>query len=36
MELPSREIRDWIVQSGMESGMQAGFDLLEEIAISLR
>lgn len=35
MELPGKEIRDWIVETGMESGMQEGLDLLEHIAISL-
>jgi uncharacterized protein YndB with AHSA1/START domain len=33
---PSREIRDAIVESGMETGLQEGMDILEEIAISLR
>ena len=33
---PSREVRDAIVDSGMETGMQEGMDILEEIAISLR
>jgi uncharacterized protein YndB with AHSA1/START domain len=33
---PSKEIRDAIVDSGMETGMQEGMDILEEIAISLR
>jgi uncharacterized protein YndB with AHSA1/START domain len=33
---PSKEIRDMVIDSGMESGMQAGWDLLEQIAISLR
>jgi uncharacterized protein YndB with AHSA1/START domain len=32
----SREIRDMIIDSGMEGGMQEGMDLLEEIAVSLR
>ena len=32
----TREVRDLIVESGMEGGMQEGMDLLEEIAISLR
>ena len=32
----SRELRDMIVDSGMEAGMQEGMDLLEEVAISLR
>jgi uncharacterized protein YndB with AHSA1/START domain len=32
----SREVRDMIIDSGMEGGMQEGMDLLEEIAISLR
>src|SRR5919197_650298 len=35
MQLPSREIRDVIIASGMETGMQEGMDLLEEVAISL-
>lgn len=35
-EVPSREIRDIIIESGMEGGMQEGMDLLEEVAISLR
>jgi uncharacterized protein YndB with AHSA1/START domain len=35
-EVPSREIRDLIIDSGMEGGMQEGMDLLEEVAISLR
>ena len=34
-EVPSREIRDMIIGSGMEGGMQEGMDLLEEIAIEL-
>jgi hypothetical protein len=32
----SKEERDMIVSSGFEGGMQEGFDLLEQIAISLR
>jgi uncharacterized protein YndB with AHSA1/START domain len=32
----SKELRDMIVGSGMEAGMQEGWDLLEEVAISLR
>jgi uncharacterized protein YndB with AHSA1/START domain len=36
MQLESREVRDIIIASGMEGGMQEGMDLLEEIAISLR
>jgi uncharacterized protein YndB with AHSA1/START domain len=32
----SKEERDAIMQSGMEAGMQEGFDLLEQVAISLR
>jgi len=35
-EVPSREIRDIIIESGMEGGMQEGMDLLEAVAISLR
>ena len=36
MQAPSREIRDVILESGMEAGMQDAFDLLEEVAASLR
>ena len=35
-EVESREIRDMILATGMETGMQEGMDLLEEIAGSLR
>jgi uncharacterized protein YndB with AHSA1/START domain len=35
-QCPSKEVRDMIVESGMEAGMQDGLDLLEEVAISLR
>ena len=35
-ELPSQEIRDMIIDSGMESGLQEGMDLLEQVAVSLR
>jgi hypothetical protein len=34
-EYPSQEIRDMVIQSGMEAGMQDAMDLLEEVAISL-
>jgi uncharacterized protein YndB with AHSA1/START domain len=34
-ECPSREVRDAIIESGMEGGMQEGMDLLEEVARSL-
>jgi uncharacterized protein YndB with AHSA1/START domain len=34
-ECPSPEIRDIIIESGMEGGMQEGFDKLEQVAISL-
>jgi uncharacterized protein YndB with AHSA1/START domain len=36
VEAGSKEIRDIIVNSGMEVGMQEQMDLLEQIAISLR
>jgi uncharacterized protein YndB with AHSA1/START domain len=36
MECGTKELRDSIIESGMEGGMQEGFDLLEEVAISLR
>ena len=32
---PSQEVRDIIIGSGMESGMQESMDALEEVAISL-
>jgi uncharacterized protein YndB with AHSA1/START domain len=35
VQCPNKEIRDVIVESGMEAGMQEQMDLLEEIAISL-
>ena len=34
-EYPSKEIRDMVVESGMEAGMQDAYDLLEEVAVSL-
>lgn len=36
VQAPSKEIRDAIVESGMEAGMQDAYDLLEGVAISLR
>ncbi|MDX6729739.1 MAG: hypothetical protein QOK49_4544 [Baekduia sp.] len=36
VQCPSKEVRDMIINSGMESGMQEGMDLLEQIAVSLR
>src|SRR5918998_1429692 len=36
VEAPSKEIRDAIIDSGMEAGMQDAMDRLEEVAISLR
>ena len=35
VQCPSKELRDVILQSGMEVGMQEQMDLLEQIAISL-
>jgi uncharacterized protein YndB with AHSA1/START domain len=35
MRVESREVRDMIVDTGMEGGMQEGMDLLEQIAIEL-
>ncbi|WP_326819639.1 SRPBCC family protein [Streptosporangium sp. NBC_01756] len=35
-QLSSRQDRDAIISSGMETGMQEGWDLLERIAVSLR
>jgi uncharacterized protein YndB with AHSA1/START domain len=34
-DLPSREARDAILETGMEAGMQDAYDLLEGVAISL-
>jgi uncharacterized protein YndB with AHSA1/START domain len=36
VQCASQEVRDLIINSGMEAGMQEGMDLLEQIAISLR
>ncbi len=36
MQLDSKDIRDMIIATGMEGGMQESFALLEEVAISLR
>jgi uncharacterized protein YndB with AHSA1/START domain len=36
VQCPSKEIRDTIIDSGMEAGMQEGMDLLEQVAISLQ
>ena len=36
MECPSKEVRDAIIDSGMEGGMQEQMDVLEELAVSLR
>jgi uncharacterized protein YndB with AHSA1/START domain len=35
-DFPSKEMRDIVLNSGMETGLQAGWDLLEEISVSLR
>jgi uncharacterized protein YndB with AHSA1/START domain len=35
VQAPSKEIRDAIIDSGMEAGMQDALDLLEEVAVSL-
>jgi uncharacterized protein YndB with AHSA1/START domain len=35
-EMPTSEGRDGILDSGMEMGMQASWDLLEQVALSLR
>jgi uncharacterized protein YndB with AHSA1/START domain len=35
-EASSKEVRDMILASGMEGGVQEGLDILEELAISLR
>jgi uncharacterized protein YndB with AHSA1/START domain len=33
---PTKELRDMILESGMETGMQEQMDALEELAISMR
>ena len=35
VDCPNKEVRDAIIESGMEGGMQEAYDLLEEIAVSL-
>jgi uncharacterized protein YndB with AHSA1/START domain len=35
VQAPSKEVRDAIIESGMEAGMQDALDLLEEVAVSL-
>ena len=35
VDCPSKEVRDAIIESGMEGGMQEAMDLLEQVAISL-
>jgi hypothetical protein len=34
-ECPSRDLRDAIVQSGMEAGVQEQMEILDEVAVSL-
>ena len=36
VDCPTKEIRDAIIESGMEAGLQDALDLLEETAVSLR
>ena len=36
VQCPSKEVRDMIIDSGMEAGMQESMDVLEQVAISLR
>jgi uncharacterized protein YndB with AHSA1/START domain len=35
IKFPSKEIRDIVIATGMEAGMQDAYDLLEEVAVSL-
>ncbi len=35
VQAPSKEIRDAIIDSGMEAGMQDAMDLLDDVAVSL-
>jgi uncharacterized protein YndB with AHSA1/START domain len=36
VQAPSKDVRDAIIDSGMEGGMQEAMDALEQVAISLR
>jgi uncharacterized protein YndB with AHSA1/START domain len=36
VQCPDKQVRDMIIESGMEAGMQDAYDLLEEAAVSLR
>ena len=36
VQCTTKELRDMIIESGMEAGLQEGLDLLEEVAISLQ
>jgi len=36
VEAPSKELRDAIIESGMEAGLQDALDLLEQVAVSLQ
>ena len=36
VDAPSKEVRDAIIESGMEEGLQDALDLLEQMAVSLR
>jgi uncharacterized protein YndB with AHSA1/START domain len=36
VQTTTKDLRDTIIDSGMEAGMQEGMDLLEEVAVSLR
>jgi uncharacterized protein YndB with AHSA1/START domain len=36
VEAPSKTVRDAIIESGMENGLQDALDLVEQVAISLR
>jgi uncharacterized protein YndB with AHSA1/START domain len=36
VQAPNKEVRDAIIESGMEDGLQDALDLLEQVAISLR
>jgi uncharacterized protein YndB with AHSA1/START domain len=36
VQAPNRQVRDAIIESGMEDGLQDALDLVEELAVSLR
>jgi hypothetical protein len=35
VQCPTKDVRDAIIDSGMEAGMQKAYDYLEQVAVSL-